>query len=199
MTDRQSKSGENRRQRSAKSRRRSRVIGAGSAVGAFLAFGLSPLAGAPAHADLDDLFDIISADLFGTAADDISFFSGDDTMDVFDDLLADVEGWLDDTSNADLIDQINQPWVELFGRSLIGDGIDGYTGTNDAMLSWMGLGDLGDGGLLFGDGGTGAAGLAGGDAGMFGFGGAGGQGVDASMGDDGSVKIGSACWRAARV
>ena len=38
------------------SRRRNLAIGGGSAVGAFLAFGMTPLAAAPpAHADIEDL------------------------------------------------------------------------------------------------------------------------------------------------
>ena len=42
----------NQRSRNAKARRRGRVLGAGTTAGAFLAFGMTPLATAPAaHAD----------------------------------------------------------------------------------------------------------------------------------------------------
>ncbi|MBS9536243.1 hypothetical protein KIH27_21930, partial [Mycobacterium sp. M1] len=167
-----------------KSRRGRRVAASGSAVAAFLAFGLTPLAGAPAQADLEDLFTIIDADLFGTAADPVNLFDPADVMAAFTNLHTGLEGWLADPSNAALIDQINQPWEQLFGRDLIGNGVDGFTGANTSLLGWMGLGNLGDGGFLFGDGGTGAAGATGGDAGMFGDGGAGGEGVAATATSD---------------
>src|ERR1700692_2318460 len=45
----------NQRSRNAKARRRRRVLGAGATAGAFLAFGMTPLATAPAaHADVLD-------------------------------------------------------------------------------------------------------------------------------------------------
>ena len=51
--------GGHRQTRKTKTRRRARVVGAGTAAGAFLAFGLYPLAGAPtAKADVFD--DIIA-------------------------------------------------------------------------------------------------------------------------------------------
>ncbi|OBY29043.1 hypothetical protein ACT18_25255, partial [Mycolicibacter kumamotonensis] len=149
---------------------------------------MTPLVAPPAaHADLDDLFDILNTDLFGTATGDISFFNGDDAMDVFTNLHADLEGWLADTDNSALIAQINDPWIDLFGRGLIGNGDADWDGTNDSMFGWLGLGNLNDGGFLFGDGAVGGVdtdgnGLAGGDAGYFGFGGAGGAGVDGGNG-----------------
>ena len=56
-----------RRQTGSKGRRSSRMLGAGSAVGAFLAFGMAPLAAAPAaNADIDDAL----VDLFGQGLGD---------------------------------------------------------------------------------------------------------------------------------
>ncbi|HXO56422.1 MAG TPA: hypothetical protein VN866_07705, partial [Mycobacterium sp.] len=50
----------NRQAAQAKARRRARAAGLGGSAGAFLAFGLSPLVGAPtAKADVfDDIFDL---------------------------------------------------------------------------------------------------------------------------------------------
>lgn len=92
---------------------------------------------------------------------------------------------------------INQPTVLLFGRDLIGNAVNGFTGPNDSPLGSSGLfGNLGDGGFVFGDGGNGAAGTAGvddgagwagGSAGFVGDGGAGGAGVgEAAVGAGGS-------------
>ncbi|MGB3892904.1 MAG: hypothetical protein WA942_01460, partial [Mycolicibacter sinensis] len=51
---------------------------------------------------------------------------------------------------------INAPFVMLFGRDLIGDGIDGFDGANTSLFGqWGGFGDAGDGGFLFGNGGAG--------------------------------------------
>ncbi|BBZ22286.1 DUF2599 domain-containing protein [Mycolicibacter hiberniae] len=88
---------------------------------------------------------------------------------------------------------INAPFVALFGRDLIGDGIDGFDGVNTSLLGqWGWFGDAGDGGFLFGDGGAGIAGIdgvggAGGDAGFFGNGGAGGTGGEGAAGGDGGA------------
>lgn len=87
------------------------------------------------------------------------------------------------------ITSINEPFVYLFGRVLVGDGIDGFTGTNDSVFGSSGaFGDLGDGGFLFGDGGTGATGADGGNAGWIGNGGDGGDGLD-------STDIDAAAWQ----
>ncbi|HEX7322137.1 MAG TPA: hypothetical protein VF299_04260, partial [Mycobacterium sp.] len=102
---------------------------------------------------------------------------------------------------------INQPFVALFGRDLIGNGITAgdtiagtdtvWDGTNGSLFGGSGwLGDLHDGGFLFGDGGAGADGAAGamgeagGSAGMFGNGGVGGVGADGATGGHG----GSGGW-----
>ncbi|ORA77447.1 hypothetical protein BST29_23355, partial [Mycobacterium malmoense] len=71
---------------------------------------------------------------------------------------------------------VNAPFVALFGRDVIGNGVNGFTGTNTSLIGQTGwFGNLGDGGFLFGDGGTGAAGtaahtagFAGGSAGLIG-------------------------------
>lgn len=88
---------------------------------------------------------------------------------------------------------INAPFATLFGRDLIGDGIDGFDGVNTSLFGqWGWFGDAGDGGFLFGDGGAGVVGIdgiggAGGDAGFFGNGGAGGLGGVGAAGGDGGA------------
>ncbi|MCV7382531.1 DUF2599 domain-containing protein [Mycolicibacter longobardus] len=88
---------------------------------------------------------------------------------------------------------LNAPFVTLFGRDLIGDGIDGFDGVNTSLFGQLGwFGDAGDGGFLFGDGGAGIDGIdgvggVGGDAGFFGNGGAGGVGGAGAGGGDGGA------------
>ncbi|HEU4360659.1 MAG TPA: DUF2599 domain-containing protein [Mycobacterium sp.] len=88
---------------------------------------------------------------------------------------------------------VNAPFIFLFGRDLIGNGIDSFDGTNDSPLGqWGWFGDAGDGGFLFGDGGAGIDGLhgaggAGGAAGFIGNGGAGGLGAGGADGGVGGV------------
>jgi hypothetical protein len=67
----------NRRSRNAKARRR-RVIGLGGGAGAFLAFGLSPLAGAPAaNADVfDDILDLVVSSAASSAITAVRNASG---------------------------------------------------------------------------------------------------------------------------
>ncbi|KAA1251054.1 PE family protein [Mycobacterium simiae] len=77
---------------------------------------------------------------------------------------------------------VNEPFVELTGRPLIGDGANGYTNA-------QGVGTAGGaGGWLYGDGGTGGTstragvpGGAGGPAGLIGDGGTGGKSVYGGM------------------
>lgn len=77
---------------------------------------------------------------------------------------------------------INEPFVELTGRPLVGDGANGYTNA-------QGIGTAGGaGGWLYGNGGSGGtstrvgvAGGAGGSAGLIGNGGAGGRSVYGGM------------------
>lgn len=110
--------------------------------------------------------------------------------------------------NQQLLDIINVPFVEVFGRNLLGDGIEigeisgatgeVFDGTNDSLLGplmadlHIDLGSLHDGGFLFGDGAAGldggvdgnpsAMGMTGGNAGLIGNGGAGGDGADGGAG-----------------
>ncbi|MEB3069819.1 cellulase family glycosylhydrolase [[Mycobacterium] vasticus] len=93
-----------------------------------------------------------------------------------------IEGWINSDLGAQVNNLINQPFLALTGRALIGDGADGTAEHADG----------GDGGWLFGDGGNGWAntaadgmGGAGGNAGMFGNGGSGGGGADGSLGGNG--------------
>ncbi|WP_264074088.1 hypothetical protein, partial [Mycolicibacter minnesotensis] len=80
MTDKQHGKGR-RGSAGALGRRGGRVAAAGSAVGAFLTFGMSPLSAAPAaHADeLDWVVDLLGADL-ATAFADLSQASSWDTL-----------------------------------------------------------------------------------------------------------------------
>lgn len=93
-----------------------------------------------------------------------------------------IEDWLDSDLGQQLSSLINQPFLTLTGRPLIGDGIDGTADNPDGT----------DGGWLFGDGGngwdnteTGGVGGTGGNAGMFGNGGDGGDGADGGLGGNG--------------
>ena len=160
-----------------------------SAVAGLLAFGLSPLIVAPsvqAELDVTDLFDAVSwsapAELASSTAD----------LDFAGALLA------------PLLNLVNQPFVVLFGRDLIGNGItagdplaDGtaWDGVNNSLFGSSGaFGSLHDGGFLLGDGGAGTAAHldangqlvaagAGGNAGLIGNGGVGGAGLDAGIAD----------------
>ncbi|MEB3049405.1 cellulase family glycosylhydrolase [Mycolicibacter sp. MYC123] len=95
-----------------------------------------------------------------------------------------IEGWINSDLGEQVNNLINQPFLALTGRALIGDGVDGTADNPDG----------GDGGWLFGDGGNGwhntqssgtGIGGTGGDAGMFGNGGTGGNGADGSLGGNG--------------
>ena len=88
-----------------------------------------------------------------------------------------IEGWINSDLGEQVNNLINQPFLALTGRALIGDGADGTADNPHG----------GDGGWLFGDGGNGwhntqssgtGIGGTGGDAGMFGNGGKGGAGSD---------------------
>ncbi|WP_407688842.1 cellulase family glycosylhydrolase [Mycobacterium sp. HUMS_1102779] len=92
---------------------------------------------------------------------------------------------------------VNGPTVFLFGRDLIGNGVNGFSGPNDSVFGSSGqFGNLGDGGFLLGNGGAGAPGVAGvdhgigaagGSAGLIGDGGLGGAGVDGGAGGAGGA------------
>ena len=175
-----------------------RLISAGMTTGAFLAAGLAPISLAPAaHADLWDLFvdpigDVLvggqATDAFGDFADlGVALGSADaGPLDFWQSINDSVQDWLASASGMQLAEMINQPFVYLFGRDLIGNGLDDFTDANTSLLGSTGMfGDLGDGGFLFGNGGAVAAGeagvndgvgWAGGSAGLFGDGGDGGTG-----------------------
>lgn len=187
-------------------RYRGRVVGAASAVGAFLAFGMAPMAAAPAaHADFD--FDDFFGDLFtswsvpdtgdsastwdlsalfgatdpGSSAAD--WFSWPGIMDqlFYEPLNGLAQLWITNPLGEAVNGMINQ-WSGLY---LIGNGVDGTEANPDG----------GDGGLWFGDGGAGwnsdLDGVAGGDGGAalgwLGNGGDGGDGGAGAAGGDGGA------------
>src|SRR5690349_10737266 len=147
--------------------RRNRVFGAGTAVGAFLAFGLGPLAAAPARADFEDvLIDLLGADL-GNAVADLGanwgdqaawavvfdpgswtpFFDGLGEPAIWDAILADLNlagigaASLDVPGTADA----SFNWGEINWLMPFGDGADGTAAHPDG----------GAGGWIYGNGGAG--------------------------------------------
>ncbi|WP_407695173.1 PGRS repeat-containing protein, partial [Mycolicibacter icosiumassiliensis] len=95
-----------------------------------------------------------------------------------------IEAWIHSDLGQQIDNFINQPFLDLTGRGLIGDGVDGdplhVNGT--------------DGGWLFGDGGAGwnstvahTPGGSGGSGGLFGVGGAGGDGGAGASGGAGGA------------
>ena len=237
-----------RHARKARARRRSGVLGIGATASACLAFGLAPLATAPAaNADEFDLivepilnslssidpalgndlsavvesfdpaFAANAATAAGSAADSADATSAaistaSDPLpdpssvtsawqnyvdnDLYQPLHTAGENIINDPANAALLNAINQPFVDLFGRDLIGNGITGDI-TNTSTFGNAGdFGNLSDGGFLFGDGANGASGApsldsgaggAGGDAGLIGNGGDGGAGIDGAAGGAGGT------------
>jgi len=191
-----------------KNRQNHRAIAMASTTGVFLAFGLAPLATAPAaHADFDDVVDlaiatfvdpstntvdwdaVLSPTAWDTAFAELGaalatpgaadFTHADLNTLLLQYLYTPIHTGIEDWINSDLGQQlnnlINQPFLALTGRALIGDGIDGTAEHHDGTA----------GGWLFGDGGNGwnntdpnGMGGAGGNAGMFGNGGDGGNGAD---------------------
>ncbi|MEO6795356.1 MAG: DUF2599 domain-containing protein [Mycobacterium sp.] len=112
---------------------------------------------------------------------------------IYSPLHTSIEAWIASPSGEFSIGLINASFMPLFGRDLIGDGLDGFDGANTSVFGqWGGFGDAGDGGFLFGDGGAGFAGVdggggGGGNAGFFGNGGVGGMGAAGSAGGDGGA------------
>ncbi len=204
MARRHGSSKKTRRASNASARRRGRAIGFGVTAGAVLAFGMSPLAAAPeAKADFDflDLIDFSGA--VGAAAEPAALtgvqVAQDFQTDFYLPILAQVEAYIDNPANATVLQEINQPWVELFGRDLIGNGITGDT-TNTSVFGSLDpsyFGNLQDGGYWLGDGANGADagttldpgdnGVDGGIAGLFGNGGDGGSGIDGGTGGAGGA------------
>ncbi|MGB3523944.1 MAG: PGRS repeat-containing protein, partial [Mycobacterium sp.] len=174
---------------------RNRMIGTGSAVAAFLAFGMTPLAPAPAaQADFEDLFSFdwlvpaaADVDVPGSAdAFDMSAMFGDfNVATLFDQMFYSplhmvTEFWI----NNPLGEMVNGAINAISGQYLIGDGLDGTAENPDG----------GHGGLWFGDGGAGwnsdVAGVVGGNGGNaigFGNGGDGGDGGAGAAGGNGGI------------
>lgn len=160
------------------------------ALAAFFAAGFSPYATAPvAHADVEDsLGDVIFASL-GAVVDPggqgaTGFNAVVEYLNVS--LHDQIEAAITDPANAQLLDAINFPSVALFGRDLIGNGIDvgdpipalsfldqssgpladTFTGTNEGLLTPeltalnINVGSLHDGGFLLGDNSSGGGGAS---------------------------------------
>ncbi|SRX92582.1 hypothetical protein MSP7336_00808 [Mycobacterium shimoidei] len=193
------------RRRSTATKAARRGVAVGAAAGAFLAFGVSP----PATADAD-LFDLIVdpiVDLMSgtfTVPDSLldssagspepllaAALPADSMTDLWTQIHAAGQSFIEDPANAEFLAGINQPFVEWFGRELIGNGLDDFTGSNTSVFGSTGLfGDLGDGGFLFGDGGDGAAAVVSGGHGGDGFaGGDGGNGGDGGAGGNGTTDV----------
>ncbi len=181
-----SKSHQRTRSAKLKIRSRGRAAGVGMAVGAFLAFGLTPLASAAvANADgleliLDPILNSLSgvdptlgadvstlmasfdpafagdaATAAGSATDSadvsnalsaasgslpslsslVSTLQSDLNNDIYQPLLTAGENFINNSANASLLNAINAPFVELFGRDLIGNGITGDTANTSILGS----------------------------------------------------------------
>ncbi|MGB3520856.1 MAG: PGRS repeat-containing protein, partial [Mycobacterium sp.] len=191
-------------------RRSSRALGSGTAVSAFLAFGLGPLAAAPtAQADIEDVWvDLFGQDL-GTAVADLSANWGDQAAwgVVLD--SASWDGVFDSWSDTATWDAV----LADLNLSGIGAADFSWPGSADASFNWgeinwfmpFGNGadgtaanpDGGAGGWIYGSGGAGwdadgtggvYDGGAGGQGGLFGGnGGHGGDGYDTGAGGDGGA------------
>lgn len=138
-------------------RRRKRIAGAGSAVGAFLAFGMSPLAAAPpAHADeLDWVSDLLGqnlTDAFTTLGDTASWqtiFDADSWSPLFAQLDS---GW--DAALVPMSAAASDPFSDLFNtlfyepmHTSIENWINSPLGlqVNGAINSMFGVYLIGDG------------------------------------------------------
>jgi hypothetical protein len=206
---------ESHRQRS----RSARAAAMGAATGALTAAALAPGLGVQvAHADLvdmilDPLLDPVTSALSvatsglgdaGTGGVDLggSVAAAAEPVAAGESLMAGVvsaindaiEAWITSPVGEEVDSIANVPFVGLFGRDLIGNGVNDFTGPNTSLLGGSGLfGNLGDGGFVAGDGGVGAPGTAathgvggvGGSAGLVGDGGTGGAGIDGGHGGAG--------------
>ncbi|MGB3895364.1 MAG: hypothetical protein WA942_14060, partial [Mycolicibacter sinensis] len=143
-------------QANAGQQRRNRAIGASSAVAAFLAFGMAPLATAPpAQADLEDLFDFswfnelfapadttAALELAPGAADGLGF----DMTSLIDQwfytpMHMGIQAWI----TSDFGEMINNSINQMAGLYLIGNGIDGTALNPDGGAAGLWLGDGGAG------------------------------------------------------
>ncbi|WP_233424668.1 cellulase family glycosylhydrolase [Mycolicibacter heraklionensis] len=193
------------------SRHRSRVVGSKVVgVAAFLA--IAPMT-PPAHADLDDMMDVLFTPfattdgaldgqaLFDTTAWDTFLSSAhwdaafaalaepaDPGLAVGFDFYTGLHDLAEKWIDSELGSQVNGAINTLFGSTVIGNGADGTEANPNG----------GNGGWLFGDGGAGwtsttdgvAGGHGGSAVGIFGNGGAGGDGGAGAVGGDG----GAAGW-----
>ncbi|MGB7870617.1 MAG: PGRS repeat-containing protein, partial [Mycobacterium sp.] len=203
--------GRHRQTRNTKTRRRARAVGAGTAAGAFLAFGMTPLATTPsAHADDFGLGDLIanlitggmagvpdsamdpSAFDLGSLLDPGAFGLGADhaaTLASSADALPSISDPFGAASSDDFIQTLEQDWitspfgqqVDSFINATSGEFLIG-NGTNGTADSTLAAAAGGNGGLWFGDGGNGAT-----DAlGQGGTGGNAGDYGDGGMGGNGA-------------
>ncbi|MEB3032502.1 cellulase family glycosylhydrolase [[Mycobacterium] nativiensis] len=201
----------------------SRAIGLTTAAGAFLTFGMAPLATAPeAGADFGDAIDAAIAPFLDATGSNLDWDAvlTPTAWDTFlapahwDTVLAElgalatpgaavaapvdpaiwlqqyfytpihtgIQGWIHSDLGQQVNNLINQPFLALTGRALIGDGIDGTAeNPNGTDAGWL----FGDGGAGWNNTEAGGIGGAGGNAGMFGNGGAGGDGADGGLGGNG--------------
>jgi endoglycosylceramidase len=190
-------------------RGRRRVVGAGTAAGAFLAFGMTPLTPAPAaNADFEDVIldpilnslssvdPALATDLTSLVASVDPSFSADTAVSAALPATVNLQELFQQYVSSPL-ENAEQAWITsptgeqfdsslntAFGRDIIGNGAPGTEADPNG----------GAGGLLFGDGGAGwnsteagVAGGNGGDAGLFGDGGDGGQGGEGAAGGDGGT------------
>jgi hypothetical protein len=197
--------------------RSARAAAVGAATGVLAAAALAPGLGVQeARADLvdmilDPLLDPVTnavsvatsglADV-GTASVDVGGSVAADPMAAADSLMAGVvtaindviQAWITSSVGQQIDGIVNAPFVDLFGRDLIGNGVNDFTGANTSLLGGLvNFGNLSDGGFLAGDGGVGATGTAatdgvggvGGSAGLIGDGGTGGAGIDGAHGGAG--------------
>src|SRR6201996_9125850 len=131
----------NRQSANAKARRRNRAIGLGGSAGAFLAFGLSPLAGAPvAKADVFD--DILDMAVGSAASSAVTAVNPTDFLDpnVLAGLMGDLatpSGWdtlLADFSNPSSFDAAFSP-----ASAAVSDTGTAASAADSTSAFWQGL------------------------------------------------------------
>jgi hypothetical protein len=190
------------------------------AVGVGLAAGVFTVSAPTAHADIldlliDPLADAGSSAAFpfaeaGNASDALAaavpalsdqFGRGAEPADAVNAVTQGVEAisqaWINNPIGEAVDGLINAPFAVLFGRDLIGNGVEVNAESllNTSLLGKSGsFGNFTDGGFLIGNGGNGAGGVAefeggvgypGGSAGLFGDGGGGGMGAPGDAGGAG--------------
>ncbi len=203
----------NRRSAAVSARRRTRVIGAGAALSAVIAFGMA--APAPAGAEvIDDVLDQVLAPFADAATNTVDWAAlwSPAAWEAFFDpahwdaafaavatpSVADATAWIDQLIYTPLHTGI-EAWINSAGPTPILDGLNDFSKAlgwgamiADGTAGTEATPDGGAAGWLFGDGGAGwdstvagGAGGAGGAAGMFGNGGDGGAGADGINGGHG--------------